>query len=217
LPFTRLASNPAQVGNVDRAAELYRRESSRYSHARPHGLREFVLAGQRARILELARPRPTDRVLDVGCGAGQIAALLRPNVATICGIDVCTEMLSIARRWLDEVAEARLETLDLGREFDLVVCCGVLDFADDAGAALRAIRRHLAPGGRAIVATAAVSPLGLGYAAVRRLQGIRVRLYRNAQLRGVAERSGLRCATIGRIPGGSVAAVLERDQTNSAT
>jgi SAM-dependent methyltransferase len=197
------------VGNVERAAELYGRESSRYSRARPHGLREFVLADQRAAIVDLAQPRPTDRVLDVGCGAGTIAALLRPRVASICGVDVCAEVLAIARRWLDDVGEGRLETLDLGREFDLVVCCGVLDFAEDAGAAFRAIRRHLAPGGRAIVATAALSAIGVGYAFVRRLQGVRVRLYTAAQLSALSGSSGLRCATIRRIPGGSLAAVLQ--------
>ena len=195
--------------NVERAAQLYARATSRYSRRFPHGLRELVLSAQRAAIVDLARPRATDRVLDVGCGAGRIAALLRPLVATIVGVDACPEMLGLARPWLDHVVHAQLETLELGREFDLVVCCGVLDFVADARAGLRAIRRHLAPHGRAVVAAAALSAIGVGYTLVRRVQGIRVHLYRPDQLSRLATTAGLRCTTARRIPGGSIAAVLE--------
>ncbi len=197
------------MGNVDRAAQVYGRETWRYSRARPHGLRESLLADQRAAIVEFAQPRATDRVLDVGRGAGKIAALLRPSVATISGIDACAEMLAIARPWLDDVVQARLETLELGREFDLVVCCGVLDFVDDAGAALRAIRRHLAPHGRAVIAAASLSAIGVAYALVRRLQGVRVHLYRPIHLSRLAATTGLRCANVHGIPGGSIAALLQ--------
>src|SRR5207245_4791647 len=92
------------MGNVERAAQLYARATSRYSRRFPHGLREWVLSAQRAAIVDLARPRASDRVLDVGCGAGRIAALLRPFVATISGVDACPEMLGIARAWSDPAA-----------------------------------------------------------------------------------------------------------------
>ena len=176
---------------------------------RPHGIREPVLAWQRKGIVELAAPRTTDSVLDVGCGAGQIAALLRPMVASICGVDASKEMVALARRWLDEEAHASLETLHLGRRFDLIVCCGVFDFVEDPAAGLDAIRRHLAPGGRAVVSAAAVSLVGIGYALVRRLQGVRVRLFTSRRLRALAAGCGLRCTAVRRLPGGSVAVLLQ--------
>ena len=94
------------MSNLQRAIEFYARTSGRYGRLRPHGIREPVLAWQRKGIVELAAPRPTDSVLDVGCGAGQIAALLRPMVASICGVDASKEMVALARRWLDEEAHA---------------------------------------------------------------------------------------------------------------
>jgi SAM-dependent methyltransferase len=197
------------TGNVGRAARFYGRTSGRYARRRPHGLRELVLDRQRNAIVELAAPRTTDSVLDVGCGAGKIAALLRPRVSAICGVDASASMLELARPSLDVCVHAPLETLDLGRTFDLVVCCGVFDFLDDPGVGLRAIRRHLAPGGRAVVSAAAVSPIGIGYWAVRRLQGVRVRLFTSGELRLLAGQCGLRCATARAVPGGTVAAVLE--------
>jgi len=63
-----------------------------------------------------------------------------PRVGWICGADASSEMLALARRWLDEGIQASLETLDLGRKFDLIVCCGVFDFVEDAAAGLEAIR-----------------------------------------------------------------------------
>ena len=159
--------------------------------------------------MELARPRSTDSVLDVGCGAGRVAAVLRPRVGWICGADASSEMLALASQWLDEGIQASLETLDLGRKFDLIVCCGVFDFVEDAAAGLEAIRRHLAPQGRAVVSAAAVSAIGVGYALVRRAQGVRVRLYTSRRLRALAAGCGLRCTAARRLPGGSVAVMLE--------
>jgi 2-polyprenyl-3-methyl-5-hydroxy-6-metoxy-1,4-benzoquinol methylase len=197
------------VDNLQRAAEFYARTSGRYARRRPHGLREPILARQRKGIVELASPRRSDSVLDIGCGAGQIAALLRPHVASICGVDASSEMVALARPWLDEESHASLETLDLGRRFDLVICCGVFDFVDDPAAGLTAIRRHLAPGGRAVVSAASLSAIGLGYALVRRLQGVRVRLYTAHRLCALAAERGLRCVAVRKLPGGSVAVLLQ--------
>jgi SAM-dependent methyltransferase len=197
------------MNNLQRAAEFYARTSGRYARRRPHGIREPILARQRKSIVDLASPRPSDSVLDIGCGAGQIAALLRPKVASICGVDASSEMVALARPWLDEESHASLETLDLGRRFDLVVCCGVFDFVEDPAVGLEAIRRHLAAGGRAVVSAAAVSLIGIGYALVRRLQGVRVRLYTSRRLCALAAASGLRCVAVRRLPGGSVAVLLQ--------
>src|SRR2546428_10410118 len=150
--------------NVQRAAEFYSRTAGRYARSRPHGIREPVLARQRDAIVELARPRSTDSVLDVGCGAGRVAAVLRPRVAWICGADASSEMLALARRWLDEGIQASLETLDLGRKFDLIVCCGVFDFVEGAAARLEANRTHPAPQGPPVVSPPAGTASG-GWAA----------------------------------------------------
>src|SRR5207253_10869796 len=131
------------------------------------------------------------------------------RVGWICGADASSEMLALARQWLDEGIQASLETLDLGRKFDLIVCCGVFDFVEDAAAGLEAIRRHLAPEGRAVVSAAAVSAIGVGYALVRRAQGVRVRLYTSRRPRALAARCGLRGTAARGLPGGSVAVMLE--------
>jgi SAM-dependent methyltransferase len=51
-----------------------------------------------ARVAELCRLNPADRVLDLGCGPGQLARAFAPLVAAVLGIDPEPEMLRVARQ-----------------------------------------------------------------------------------------------------------------------
>jgi SAM-dependent methyltransferase len=74
-------------------------EPRRFETAAPH-----YLAGRPpyapqliTRVAELCRLRADDRVLDLGCGPGQLARAFAPIVAEVVGIDPEPEMLRIAR------------------------------------------------------------------------------------------------------------------------
>ncbi|MGF7161238.1 SAM-dependent methyltransferase [Rhodoligotrophos appendicifer] len=96
-------------------------------------------------------------VLDLGCGTGQLAALLGQGRRVV-GVDPAEAMLAVARvrpggeqvTW--RCGDAR--TVRLGATFDLVVLTGhafqVFLTWDDQLAALRTIAAHLAPQGRFI-------------------------------------------------------------------
>jgi ubiquinone/menaquinone biosynthesis C-methylase UbiE len=53
-------------------------------------------------VLDLARPRPDDVVLDVATGTGNTAFALAPHVRRVVGIDLTREMLDQARRIASE-------------------------------------------------------------------------------------------------------------------
>jgi len=106
----------------------------------------------------LRRPRPGDRVLDAGCGAGMdafVAAGLVGPAGRVVGIDLTAEMLAPARRALAASGpgnltfrRASVEKLPFpDRSFDLVVTNGVLNLVPDKDAAYGEIRRVLRPGG----------------------------------------------------------------------
>ena len=73
----------------------------------PHRFRtaaEHYLAGRPpyapaliARVIQLCDIAPSDRVLDLGCGPGQLGRAFAPSVAEVVGIDPEPEMLRIAR------------------------------------------------------------------------------------------------------------------------
>jgi 2-polyprenyl-3-methyl-5-hydroxy-6-metoxy-1,4-benzoquinol methylase len=106
------------------------------------------------------------RVLDVGCGVGRWSRLLAARGARVVGIDLSPTMIAQAshRAAAEGIADrcrfvvSDLARLDLGERFDLVLGVTVLQHILDPGAfraALSAMARHLAPGGRMVLLEAA--------------------------------------------------------------
>lgn len=104
-------------------------------------------------------------ILEVGCGTGRVTVELAQDGHEVVGVDRSAPMLGRAeqrRSSLDPAVAARLsfhegdmETLELGREFALIVTPSrVFQFAlttEAQRAALAALRRHLRPDGRLVL------------------------------------------------------------------
>lgn len=111
------------------------------------------------RVLDEVEIKPGDRMLDVACGTGIVArtAIKRSgnNGLSVTGLDPNPGMLAVAESktsgpdWKEGVAEA-LPFED--ESFDVVVSQFGLMFFQDRSAALREMKRVLAPGGRMAVA-----------------------------------------------------------------
>ncbi len=98
-----------------------------------------------------ARGRP-GRVLDVGCGEGQIARLAdRVGAATVVGVDPTESQLTEAARRGAPVGLARATAADLPFSpecFDVAVACLVFEHIDAMERAVAEVGRVLSPGGR---------------------------------------------------------------------
>jgi 2-polyprenyl-3-methyl-5-hydroxy-6-metoxy-1,4-benzoquinol methylase len=95
-------------------------------------------------------PRPLGRVLDVGCGAGEVGRLLRSEGAEfLAGIEIDPDSAVQAREVYDQVEEGAVEeVLDrLDGPFDKVLCYDVLEHLVDPATVLRRLREVTAPGG----------------------------------------------------------------------
>ena len=102
------------------------------------------------------------RVLDVACGTGIVARTVASRVGpqgSIVGADLNDGMLRVAASASqDSVPAITWVATDVaalpfdGAAFDVVVCQQGIQFFPDPGAALREIRRVLAPGGRLTLA-----------------------------------------------------------------
>jgi ubiquinone/menaquinone biosynthesis C-methylase UbiE len=116
----------------------------------------YVEATTRETLARL-RLRPTDRLLDVGCGTGALLRRLSTlhSSRLLSGIDPVPEMLAVARRGLPpgvELREGWAERLPFADEsFDAVVSCNMFHYIRQPAAALREMGRVLRPGGRLIV------------------------------------------------------------------
>lgn len=134
--------------------------------ARPSAFRAFgsLIGAHHAHqvlVREQLRPLPGQRILDIGCGTGELAEHLIGM--DYVGIDA-HEPYVLAARALHRSARfewARIEDypLDPG-SFDLAVACGVLHHLDDSAAAtlLRAAHGCLRPGGRLVTLDGCFTP-----------------------------------------------------------
>jgi ubiquinone/menaquinone biosynthesis C-methylase UbiE len=105
-------------------------------------------------------PLRDDSVIDVACGTGIVARIMRERLggdARIVGVDLAPAMLAVARA-VDQTIDWRQGNatalpVDAGEHFTVVTCHQGLQFMPDKPAVIREMRRVLAPGGRVAIAT----------------------------------------------------------------
>jgi ubiquinone/menaquinone biosynthesis C-methylase UbiE len=112
-------------------------------------------------LVEVAELDPGHRVLDIACGTGIVARTAARRLGSagrVVGLDLSPPMLAVARvaaaaegvtiEWREGSA---LQLPSADREFDVVFCQQGLQFFPDRPAALREMRRVLAPSGRIVL------------------------------------------------------------------
>lgn len=110
--------------------------------------------------LSVARLRPGEHVLDVGCGTGVVTRMAAEQVGPngkVAGLDVNPGMLAVARSVTAgdssiEWHEASAEEMPFpDASFDVVLCQLSLQFVPDRARAVREMRRVLKDGGRLVI------------------------------------------------------------------
>jgi SAM-dependent methyltransferase len=189
-----MALTPASFGDwlTDRRA---RRPSGRLSEATyrdpTYHWPNFLL------ILDRVGLAPTDRLLEVGCGAGAFLGRALESGCSAVAIDHSPEMVRQARelnresiaRGRAEILEAEADRLPVpDEEFSWVISTGAFGFFPDPEAVLREMGRALRPGGRLAIfsGTAALR----GTPACPEPMASRIHFYDDDELREMAERAG---------------------------
>jgi ubiquinone/menaquinone biosynthesis C-methylase UbiE len=123
-----------------------------------HGHPLRLLEHRVALVRNLARPRPTDVVLDLGCGNGHHLLAFGSEVARGIGIDVSPGMIELARTRLRSSPRRANLTFEVDdaeelkgipdQSIDLVICIGAFEHMLDKRAVLASIHRVLKSGGR---------------------------------------------------------------------
>lgn len=101
-------------------------------------------------VLDWLDPQPGERILDLGCGTGELARAIADRGAQVLGIDSAASMIDQARsRYPDLTFDCIAgESLPYAAEFDAVFSNAALHWMTDADAVVQGIVRALKPGGR---------------------------------------------------------------------
>jgi SAM-dependent methyltransferase len=111
-----------------------------------------------ARIeIEPLLPTSADRVLEIGCGAGQTVQWLKQTgrAKQAWGVELFEAAANQARVHFEAVlvgdAESLVEKAFEGKQFDLILCLDVLEHMVDPWRCVETLQRRLAPGGKLVI------------------------------------------------------------------
>ncbi len=110
-------------------------------------------------LIELAKPRAADRLLDVACGAGFVVLSFAPHVKSASGVDLTPEMVELARKGAAERGFANVEYVEGDAEdlrfgpasFEIVTCRLTFHHFSQPEKALFEMKRVLTPDGRIVL------------------------------------------------------------------
>lgn len=132
-------------------------------HAGHYDASVRVFAKPLARMIELTRVavKGRGRVLEVAAGTGLVTTVISEVVSELVATDYAASMVAILEKKVRErglrnvsCRQADIYALDFAAQsFDAVVAANVLHLVPDLDAALAALRRVLAPGGKLVAPT----------------------------------------------------------------
>jgi ubiquinone/menaquinone biosynthesis C-methylase UbiE len=97
--------------------------------------RNYIISRQKKLILDLVIPLAGERILEVGCGAGDNLQFFQDKWCSLTGIDSSKEKLDIARQKYGDRVELVLAQPDdipfSDNEFDIVTLINILEISDN--------------------------------------------------------------------------------------
>jgi trans-aconitate methyltransferase len=101
-------------------------------------------------VVEFLNPQPGERILDLGCGTGQLTAKIAASGAAVVGLDASPAMIGQARQNYPQLqfALADATAMKFDNEFDAVFSNAALHWMLDRAAVAAGVARALKKGGR---------------------------------------------------------------------
>lgn len=148
-------------GDVTEAVKAFYEETPFPNYDDDESVRSLISKSRKgiyARLLGDQIPY-NSRILEVGCGTGQLTNFLGVSCRTVVGTDLCLNSLRLAEKFRrdHDLSRVRFMQMNLFRpalkneQFDVVLCNGVLHHTSDPYGGFRGIARLVKPGGHIVI------------------------------------------------------------------
>jgi SAM-dependent methyltransferase len=184
---------------MSQVKSYFDRVADGYQSGSKGGLWSFVRTQEQTALLRMAGDVSGCDVLELGCGAGFYTRLLLAQGARhVFAVDFSERMLAELPKQSITPIQGDAALVDAGRQFDLIVSAGMLEFVPDPVAVLRNAARHATPGATLAILYPTAGLLGRAYRRFHRGHGFSIHLFDARRLRAIAAESGWAVAATSR-------------------
>lgn len=104
-------------------------------------------------LIEILNPAENERILDLGCGTGQLASEIRKMAEEVVGMDYSADMIRKARENYPDIDFEVMDAADFSfpEPFDAIFSNAALHWVKDYNGAARSMYDNLKPSGRLVL------------------------------------------------------------------
>lgn len=179
-----------------RPKEYYDVIARKYSEMITSGIGGAMKRKERDCLMKLLSPTKGERILDAGCGSGFYAKLILDSGAGVLCVDISPGMVDVVRRAGMEAEVQDVQSLNLHKEFDKILCAGPLEFCKEPLKALQSLRKHLKKDGSMVLSVLNVSIIGLVYRIYHLSHGFTINLFSLRLIADMLRQTGYRIELI---------------------
>lgn len=154
MNFSKLATKfLVEDRDKNQARDYYESQSHNYNQHVSKGLFSLLRKRERNAVLRYAQLDTSSHhtLIDVGCGGGFFALEAKKHGLTVSAVDFSTRMIEQLQGKVDESWIDDIETLQIQKTFDVVICSGVLDFVLNPEQAFLNLAQLVSPQGQLII------------------------------------------------------------------
>ncbi len=175
--------------------DYFQERALAYDQQRSKGFLGWLRNNEKRAVLSLLNLKRGETVLDAGCGEGYYAQLAKIKGAKPFGLDATPDMIAQLKKKGIPGRVGDIEKISLGKNFDKIVCAGVLEFTRNPGDALKTLAQHLERKGKLVILYSRPSLGTLVYVLLHRLHGLKLKIISKKHLQNLLKAAGLHITT----------------------
>jgi len=176
--------------------EYYDRVAENYTKMITSGFGGELKSREKGCLVRLLSPQKDETILDAGCGSGFYAKMIRKSGARVFCVDISPAMIETVKLSGFEGETHDIQSLNLNRRFDKILCAGPLEFCRDPQKAIQNLRRHLVNGGHIVLSVLTVSFIGIAYWFYHLSHGLRINLFSLRKIVALLNSAGLKVEAV---------------------